>query len=472
MTEQQPSSVPDAPEPADETAVDETVAAAATAALAAADPAKGVVTDEHRIGALVAAGIAAQDPAVPDELAARRARRMPVWAQVAAAAAAVAVVAGGGYALGASRTPAEATTALPAISLSDGARDTMSGGAAPAAAEGAADSAMGVKAFWPGYGWHTVYADGGLPTAGGTGNAWAFDPSGVASAETAARIAATLGVAGDVAVQWGSWVVGPNDGTGPTVTVSGDGQASFYLYDPTLDPWSCQTDPELNPSAGIVTPRASVCDGSVATPTGDAAVARARDALTSVGVDLTGTQVTTSDDATTDGAAHYGSVTFSQVIEGQLTGVTWSVTLVADGVQSMYGPLAPVVELGTYDVISPAQAVERLNDPRFGASGGVMPLAVEDSARDTVAGDAVSSDVVEPSETDEPTVPAVPGAGSPISWPVTTVTLVSARLGVTLVTDASGATLLVPAYELTDSDGATWSVLAVVDDQLDFTAAG
>ena len=65
------------------------------------------------------------------------------------------------------------------------------------------------------------------------------------------------------------------------------------------------------------------------------------------------------------------------MLDGQLTGVSANVTVVADGIQSVYAPLAPMVELGTYDVVSATEAVERLGDPRFGISGGggVMPLA-------------------------------------------------------------------------------------------------
>jgi hypothetical protein len=32
--------------------------------------------------------------------------------------------------------------------------------------------------------------------------------------------------------------------------------------------------------------------------------------------------------------------------------------------------------------------------------------------------------------------------------------------------------VLVPTYELADADGTTWSVIAVVDDQLDFAPVG
>jgi hypothetical protein len=70
----------------------------------------------------------------------------------------------------------------------------------------------------------------------------------------------------------------------------------------------------------------------------------------------------------------------------------------------------------------------------------------------------------------EPTVPPVPAAGDPIAWPVQQVTITGARLGVTLLTAPDGASLLVPAWELSDADGGTWSVVAVVDDQLDLSA--
>jgi len=84
----------------------------------------------------------------------------------------------------------------------------------------------------------------------------------------------------------------------------------------------------------------------------------------------------------------------------------------------------------------------------------------------------VADDSVVSPEMTEPTVPATPGAGSPLAWPVQEVTLVSARLGVALTTLPTGASVLVPTYELADADGTTWSVIAVVDDQLDFSAAG
>ena len=164
-------------------------------------------------------------------------------------------------------------------------------------------------------------------------------------------------------------------------------------------------------------------------------------------------------------------VTASQILDGQLTGVQWSFTLVADGVQSLYGSIAPVVDLGAYSLISPADAVKRLGDPRFDSGyGRVMPLAT-DSARGAASAGTSSGTASSGVATaaPEPTVPATPTAGESIPWPVQTVTLTASRLGLGMTTLESGAVLLLPSYELSNAEGSTWSVIAVTDDRLDFS---
>lgn len=472
--------------------------------LRGADPAAGTEPDLDKIHAAVAAAtgvpLAGGPGARPDERAARRRGARTRWFQVAAAVAAVAVVGSGGYLVG-HGAGGTASTALPPITLNGaGAGDSSAEmadapAAGPMAASGAArDSAL----KYPGYWGRTVFTGQGLSTQGGSATAYGFDATSVANADTAARVAAALGVAGEPRVEWGSWVVGPNDGSGPTVTVGGDGLASLSYYDPTRDPWLCQdaagtSSPGAVGGAGSVDAPApadlpapevssltrevapveparpapgdpSVCDAG-ATPTGDAAIARARDALASLGVDASGAEAAVEDSSASsaDGqpGAAYVWVNLNQVIDGQQTGVSWSVTLVGDGVQSVYAPLATLVELGSYDVVSAAAAVERLGDPRFGASGGVIALAAESRA----VGDAVVTD--QPGQ--EPTVPPAPTAGAPISWPVQQVTITSARLGLGMATLSTGAQVLVPSYALSDAQGNTWSVIAVVEAQLDFT---
>ncbi|MEZ0446704.1 hypothetical protein [Cellulomonas sp. ICMP 17802] len=446
----------------------------AFARLQAADPAAGSEPDLARLTAAITERTGVELGGPTDELAARRNRRAPRWLQIAAAVAGVAVIGGGSYAYGLNNAP-ETVTASPAMSLanSGGGRDAAAPESASMAAGGGVASDQS-KLMYPWYGGRTVFTASGLSTEGGSGKAYGFDAAGTFSQETLVAAATALGVTGQPRQEYGSWSVGATDGTGPSVSLSPDGLASLSYYDPTRDPWNCSRSAEDSIQApgtdsaggGVAVPEPAgtpECTTAGAAPTGDAAVAQAADVLKSLGIDTSGYQLA----ATTDpGSPQVTNVTATQVVDGQQTGVTASVTIVADGVQSLYAPLAPIVDLGAYDVVSPTEAVARLGDPRFGISGGggVMPLASE--------GMKVADDSAAIAPSDEPTVPATPTAGSPLAWPVQHVTLVSSRLGVALTTLPTGASVLVPTYELADADGMTWSVIAVVDDQLDFSAAG
>lgn len=464
---------------------------AATAVPPAVPPADGTETMDGMEGA---DGVEEMDgTAVPGAsvttLASRRRTR---WLQAAAVAAGVALVGSGGYALG---SQDDATVAADAI--------TLGGAAAPeaASADSAAGSATDMR-IAPGFGLRAVFTASGLSDDAGTGRSWALDAAAVFSAETAARVASVLGVAGEPTLQWGSWTVGPQDGTGPTVSVQPDGTASISYYDPTRDPWSCAASSSdetgggastssgaaADPDAAPAEPGAAETSGGAAeqpgattidpappsatlpacepalgdAPAGDAAVAATRDVLGSLGVDPGMFEYEVGDSG---GDSRATSVSAFAVVDGQRTGLSWSVTLVGEGVQSLFGSLAPLVELGEYPVVGAATAVGRLNDPRFGAgSGGVMPLARE-AVADTATEVAPDTTAVAPSE--DPTVPATVRPGSTIPWPVQQVTITGARLGLTLLTQADGAAVLVPAYELTDSDGTAWSVIAVDESSLD-----
>lgn len=453
--------------------------------LRAADPSAGATTDLDRLAttARERAGLDAGAATAPDgapgadgELAEVRVlgapRRRPArWLQIAAAVAGVAIIGGGGYALGASgdgtTSGTTADAAAPAIALQDSSGQEMA--ASDSSAGGAAKMATDRAGSWW-YGGRTVFTQQGLSSEAGTGTAWGFDAASVVNAETAARLAQVLGVPGEPRSEYGSWVVGSSDGSGANLTVSADALASLSYYDPARDPWaSCYASAVDTPTteddtAGSTEPAPAECTPSgAAAPAGDAAVAQARDVVADLGLDPDAWEYEAQGDTGTPQASY---VTLWQVVDGQRTGVSGNVTFVSDGVQSLYLPLAPLVDLGTYDVVSAVEAVQRLSDPRFGASGGVMPLL-----KGPVAAEAASAEPVGPEST-EPTVPPTPTAGAAIAWPVQQVTLVSSRLGVALTSLPDGSSVLVPSYELADADGSTWSVVAVVDDQLDFSPVG
>ncbi|MDR7383708.1 hypothetical protein [Promicromonospora iranensis] len=102
--------------------------------------------------------------------------------------------------------------------------------------------------------------------------------------------------------------------------------------------------------------------------------------------------------------------------------------------------------LGSYPVVSEVEAVERLGDPRF--AGAVLGR---------------------PSPPREETGPtATPVPGGPLAWPVEDVTIVAATLTEVRYALPDGTVLFVPAYDLADAEGGSWTVMAVDDDKLDF----
>ncbi|WP_147525111.1 hypothetical protein [Cellulomonas timonensis] len=446
-----------------------------------ADPATGAEPDVDRLNAAVAArtgdlaadGPAAGEPdATGDELAARRQRRTlgARWFQVAAGVAALAIVGTSGYALGSGSTGPDQTAAGSSIPAA-----VDLGGAAPEAASAAGGAlSMAEDRMSMGFGGRTVYTGSGLSTDGGAATAWGFDAEASYSRETAERVAKALGVTGEPVQEWGSWRIGPNDGSGPSVQVQPDGLTSVNYYDPTVQAGQCVSastgvgGASADPGGAAIeiapAPALESCEGGKPAPGADQAIERTRELLGAMGVDDTAYEVVLGESWTTEIA----SVTAELLLDGQRTGVAWNVQLAADGVvQSLNGSLAPVVELGELEVISAADAVARLTDPRFGSSwGGIMPLA-----RTTELEAAVPDMAIMPVEPDF-TVPPTPVAGARLPWAVTEVTLTSARLGLGLTHPDNGATVLLPSYELSDGSGSTWSVVAVADAHLDFAPAG
>ncbi|WP_029290854.1 hypothetical protein [Cellulomonas sp. HZM] len=492
-------------------------------AVAAADPAAGTSPDVERLRAAVAAqtGVtwpaarttssgesperadaAATSPAdVPADagetaevvpLGSVRARRPARWLQVAAAVAGVVVVGGGGYLVG---TQHEATPTaegsshrvaqkggvemfdLPAHGAQDsGASQGLASpqglaGTSASSASGFASSAM----LRYGYG-RTVFAQKGLSADGGSAQAWSYDAASTYSKDSAARVAKALGVTGTPTMSWG-WTVGPDDGSAATVTLAPDGTTSLSYYDPTKTTGGCEyrsapdktsgdaiePDPVGTAEPGGIAPCATPSAGDA--PTKKDAVATSKDVLARMGVDTAGLTFVVGDSG--DPAQTF--VTATRTVEGQGAADQWQVSLTADGIVSMNGPLAPLVTLGSYDVVSPAVAVDRLGDPRFGSSGGgwggVMPFAADAQGSTLAAQGAAVAPSQAPTTAPDPLDP-----GAAIPWPVSEVTIDHATLVLGTYTADDGAVVLAPTYELTGTDGSQWTVIAVVDSRLDLTA--
>lgn len=475
----------------------------AVARLRAADPAAGSAPDHTALRDAVRRRVAADALAGPsspgahiepreevdveldgrprDELAAARARRLTTWPARAAAVAAAALVVGGGggYAIGAAGdggAPPAAGVITLGVPGTGGDGAEAAGSSPVGAPEVARGGSGGADAMWPGGGGRTVFTASGLSGGAGSAPAWGFDTSAAFTAENAARAAAALGLQGEPTLVDGLWTVGPNDGASPTLQLMPDGSVSLSYWDPTTDPWACSVvegsgdgsgTSSADPGAGgeiMPVPEPEPCTQRDlgAAPSAEEAGNRLREVLAALGLDPASFELVSDE----DGDDLWTYVTAYQVVDGQRSGAAWSATFTGGGLQSLYGSTAPLVSLGEYPVVSPADAVTRLMDPRFGSWGG--PVMWAESGAVTDGDTAVSSEA--PVEPTIPTLPGTPAPGSAVAWPVDEVTIVEARLGVAMHTQPDGAVLLLPSYELVGDDGGVWSVVAVADDHLDFSS--
>lgn len=422
----------------DETARDDE----AIARLRAADPATGVEPADGFVERVVADATAEAEMPVTD-LATERAKRRPRWLTIAAVAASMLVIGGaGGYgiaALGADRdgTPA----AAPPVSSSEG--SSVAAGSGNVAEQGATvDPATGsiADSVMPGWARNHFTSSGlALSTQATTAAGYAFDPGAASNVDTIRALAQALGVDGEPELIDGAWYVASQDGSSPSLMVSLDGILSFWYWDPAGSPWACPGDGMECAPVGEI-------------PSEEAAIDALRSIMAAAGQDVSGFDY---DSVTWEGATSRAAQAW-RLVDGQRADLAWSLELSATGISSVSGGLAPLVSLGDYPVVSATEAFDRLSDPRFGAQP-VGPFYVTNASE---------TELWSP-----PTAPPTPpAAGSSIAWPVTEVDIVDARLGFATQTQPDGGTMLLPAYEFTASDGGVWSVIAVADEALDFSA--
>ncbi|GAA1791915.1 hypothetical protein [Agromyces lapidis] len=453
------------------------------ALLRAADPAAGVEPTAGFADEVVARATAASDsitaaapettapeagdPAPVTDLGAERTRRRPRWLPIAAAAASVAIVGAAGFWLGGATSSANlASNAAPPISLQgvgEGSMGVTDAAGAPEMTMGADQKMMGGSGAADSmyqYGWgRHVFTSSGLSEEGGDAPGYAYDSGAEGTEARVAALAAELGVEGEVELRDGSWIVGPPDGTGPMLSVGLDGALSFWFNDPATNPWDCGVVPlpgETTESSEPIAPVDPVepCEPTGTAPSEAAAIDALRSLIAASGADPDGFEY--SSETWEESPTRYAQAW--PVVDGQRLDQGWSLELAAEGTVNASGSLAAIVAIGDYPIVSEQEGFERLSDIRFGAQMTAMPLAARE-------GEALTEEWVPPTAP-----PATPGEGTAVSWPVDDVEIVDARLGLTTQWQPDGSVLVVPAYEFTDADGGTWSVIAVADSSLDFSA--
>jgi hypothetical protein len=371
-----------------------------------------------------------------------------------------------------------------------------------------ADDAMMSRAAWVEY--RFVLGDGAR-FAAGDATGWRLeppaDPRGAALA-----LARTLGIdADEVTSPWGdgSYQVGPDDGSGPTLWVGPHGDWNYH--DPSSEPRIVCAEPSAPEGEPIpVEPDEGIGDGvavddlpareellidEVCEPlepvagVPDEAAARQAAARFFATLELPGTPTITDAYADDWNAWVGGRVPLGEVDSDLHVSVSFG----GDGiVTSASGTLARPVEAGTYPTIDAEAAVARLEAGQAWGGAVAEPqidVAVDEPG-DAPAGDAATSDLVDP---DTPVEAPAERSGGPAgeddgeddgemsilpTYPEpegepqeVTVTLVSAEQAALFTVDQDGTIWLLPGVRFRSDDGGEWQVLLVADEYLDADAA-
>ena len=423
----------------------------------------------------------------------------------------------------ASTTPLAKQPKVIQLAGSQGGATTERAPAAAVPAGGvAADSKMAIAPT------NFVY-DGQLPALDGNASSWFFAGGQQPDPQRIAKLAASLGVQGDVRSlpqdQGGGWAVGPEDYSGPVLTVGADGMLSWWLSSgqtaatsgcaiaagtvapdagssagagPAVVAPPAETAPpvETPPPANAATPvpvQPPVADCPVpqpppGVPTKDEALAKAKQLFASWGYDVNSYQF---DDPYAD--EWNASVNASLLVGGMKAPITLSVGFGGNGVVTYAAGTLAVPQQGSdYPTVGAAKGLERLKTQQFqylgigGGGGGVMKAATDQVAPQTaVAGTAVATPAVgapgvatvapvclpdAPKPTTDSTAPVDANATTPAivnCGPVNpepmTVTLNSVKRDLTMVWDTDGTIWLLPAYTFGSADGGAYTVIAVAD---------
>jgi hypothetical protein len=377
-------------------------------------------------------------------------------------------------------------------------------GAAPAVASAnSADRKMAV--FAP-----TEFVfEGDLPSLDGSAASWYFAADGQPDLQRIAKLASSLGVKGDVrsvaADQGGGWAVGPQDYSGPVLTVNADAQLtwSFSSGSTTSIGYACASPGiAIAPSAGsggsdssggavdtlapVAPPAATTPDASAppvdvvapdcpqpqppaGVPSKGEALASAKQLFADLGYDLTSYEF---DDPYADQWS--ASVNASRTLDGMKAPIVLSVQYGENGsITWASGSLAEPQRGADYPTVGAAAGLERLKTQRYayGTTGGPMTKAIGAVApqpavvapQPAVVGPqpALGAPAIAPGIAPCEAGPATDCA--PINVEPITVTLNSVKPGLTMVWGADNTIWVLPAYTFGSADGGIYTVIAVDD---------
>ena len=426
---------------------------------------------------------------------------------VAASVAALALGAGG-YALGtttADNTPSAAPQDTSGVNSDSGVTDYFEPGAQHGSSSAAEDSSAGKmseESMGGGYAGPVIPVAGeGLSTERTTGTVYGPSTDGQWTTEESQTLlqeyADQLGIGGTVQNldedEGYAFVIDPVDGRSLNA-YSYAYSSSLDYNNPAFDPWCEQMKTDMANSGdeygwfaygpGPGGPADLTCTDLGPAPDDATAIAAAQEFLSQLGIDATGysfkvqpsyaysemgmaeTEMSNDGAFATSAPDHpQGDIPEMAIVEvvisptdSPLAGFRdWHVSTTSAGISYASIQFGDYAELGDYPVISPAEAVERVNDVRFQQMGAYIPTL------DYYDESGYYEEWVEP----EPLPPVTPG--DPIPYPLSESAVIDAELHTGMINLWDGTEFIVPVYDLSDGDGNHWQVMGLAEEALDFT---
>ncbi|TFD73273.1 hypothetical protein [Cryobacterium fucosi] len=310
------------------------------------------------------------------------------------------------------------------LAASSGMSAATGGGAQSSSLKMATDAATSEMRIAP---WidYRYEAGSGLSREAGSGSVYQLKRAG--TAESRLRdVAGALGVAGEPTKAmysdpaYPTWMVGPEDGSAPSVTISWSGTGDWWYNDPTSTPRVvCAAAPVADAADAAGGPAIDVlpacevppvpAEASLA-PSEAEARAQARALFGKTGLEVSAGDIRVTADPWQTVA------TANLTVDGTQTALEWTVAWASSGkIAWASGHSIEVVDRGSFGTISATDAVARLSDYRwFGTAGpefqGGMRIFADGMLRST---DATGS----PSGGKEPVPQGVDPRDNPIIEP-------------------------------------------------------
>lgn len=425
----------------------------------------------------------------------RKSKFTPTWGHLVASVAVTALVVGAGPALLSSTGSSSEGIMTDMAAGTDAGAEIASSGSAPLSAtsgsvtETAPGNALGTESFrnpqptgesadsaartsWAmSQDSGTRFFGSGLSADTGQGHLFGFDASANVTEEYFDGLKSAFGISEPTRVEWGSYAAGEDGGA--SIFLSGGSLANFNFNN-----FAEVSDAELlSEEKAIEQAQQLMSDVGLDVANFEFSAQQATSYLWSVPGDNAretaeaqpfegegaDTQSIEPDVRAPDAATQQPSMQVSaqlKVLGGDSSEGSWSFEFVGNTIQSAYGQLAEVVDLGEYQTISPVQAVERINDGWFGVFGIIYP--------DNWVGHFQPA-MIEESVTVQDSAPAaasVPGGGSKLPWRVADVKLKDPVLNHGTVWQ-DGSAILVPVWQFSSESGLEYQVLALADSELD-----